>query len=825
MAQGKALHRRTHHRFTRGLLAVALGHLGTAAWVGVPLLAAPQAAQAQAARSYNIPAGTLEDALNRFGRESGILLSFSTDTTAGLKSPGLQGSHTPRSGLDALLAGSGLQAAAQPNGSYVLVKQVQATPIAATAATGATTLAEVRVTASAELPGDLPKPFAGGQIARGGRVGLLGNKDVMDTPFTSSNYTAELIANQQSRSIVDVLANDPSVVIGWPRDSYVDQFNIRGFNMIGEDVTYGGLFGIAPPGKVPVEIVERVELVKGMSAFMQGIAPSGSLGGMINLAPKRATDAPITRVSTTYDSSSHMGAHVDIGRRFGEDGEFGVRANGVLRGGETLRHDSSKDMGTAALGLDYRSRTVRLSADLGYDRLKVQRGEYWYFLDSNQFAIPGAPNTRQNNVQPWNRVNSKTTYAMARAEVDLTPGTTAYITGGANDVSLQAHLPEPIITNAAGDFTEYFQYRAVERQSRTGEIGIRSLLSVGGVDHALSLAASTLAQKSYGDRVFVGEVNSNIYNPVFVAEPDFLGSPAVAARFANLPLQSKSNFNSIALADDMSLLDGRVHIVAGVRRQSVDVSNHFRGTQTSAYDKSAWTFGGGLVVKPVTDVSLYGNYVEGLSQGPVAPATAANAGEIFAPYKSRQYEAGVKYDTGNLLLTAGVFQVARPNGQTAQGTLIYGLDGEQRNRGLELGFAGEPVRGVRLLGGAMLLDARLTRTQNGALDGMRASGSPRRNLRLGGEWDPAFAPGLTLTSRLSHASSQYVDSANQQSIPAWTTVDLGGRYTFALASGQKMTLRADIRNLANKRYWVSSIGAWLNAGSGRSLTLSAMVDF
>ena len=46
------------------------------------------------------------------------------------------------------------------------------------------TLEAVTVSADASAQG-LAKSWAGGQVARGARVGLLGTQDVMDTPFPS----------------------------------------------------------------------------------------------------------------------------------------------------------------------------------------------------------------------------------------------------------------------------------------------------------------------------------------------------------------------------------------------------------------------------------------------------------------------------------------------------------------------------------------------------------------------------------------------------------------------------------------------------------------
>ena len=106
---------------SRGLLlALACAGLGSNLWAQAPSPSVNTTAATAPTRSYQIPAGTLEDALNRFGRDSGLLLSFTQDQVQGLRSPGLQGSHTAQAGLAALLQGTGLEAAVQPQGGYVL---------------------------------------------------------------------------------------------------------------------------------------------------------------------------------------------------------------------------------------------------------------------------------------------------------------------------------------------------------------------------------------------------------------------------------------------------------------------------------------------------------------------------------------------------------------------------------------------------------------------------------------------------------------------------------------------------------------------------------
>src|SRR3546814_12616531 len=68
----------------------------------------------------------------------------------------------------------------------------------------------------------------------------------------------------------------------------------------------------------------------------------------------------------------------------------------------------------------------------------------------------------------------------------------------------------------------------------------------------------------------------------------------------------------------------------------------------------------GLVIRPSEHVSLYANRIEGLVQGPVAPAGTINAGDVFPPYKTKQYEIGGKVALGRLNASVALFQTDRP---------------------------------------------------------------------------------------------------------------------------------------------------------------------
>jgi iron complex outermembrane receptor protein len=233
-----------------------------------------------------------------------------------------------------------------------------------------------------------------------------------------------------------------------------------------------------------------------------------------------------------------------------------------------------------------------------------------------------------------------------------------------------------------------------------------------------------------------------------------------------------------------------------------------------------------VIVKPWgQNISLYANYIEGLQQGSTAPNGTVNAGQVFPPFKSKQYETGVKVDFGRLMATLSLFQIKQPSGITDPATQIYSIDGEQRNRGLEINTSGEVADGVRLLGGVMFIDGELTKTQGGTNDGKTAPGVPHTQVNFGTEWDTPFMRRLTLSGRVIYTSSQYLDVANTQQIPDWATFDIGARYRFE-AGGKPITLRANVENLFDHSYWAMANPTYgLSPGAPRTLLLSATVDF
>jgi len=267
-----------------------------------------------------------------------------------------------------------------------------------------------------------------------------------------------------------------------------------------------------------------------------------------------------------------------------------------------------------------------------------------------------------------------------------------------------------------------------------------------------------------------------------------------------------------------------VLLTLGARRQTVDVDSYSTatGAKTGSYNANATSPVAGIVIKPLDNVSVYGNFTEGLTKGTVVGASYANAGEVLAPYKSKQYEAGVKVDWGRITTTAALFQIARPAAQ-ADAANVYGYFGEQRNRGLELTAYGELQPGLRLMASAAFTQGKLTQTQGGVNEGNTAPGVPKSTFNLGLDWDTPWVQGLSLNGGATYTSSMYIDSTNTLSLPAVTVFNVGARYHTKIA-GKNVVFRANVDNLTDKKYWLAS-GSFATNAAGRTIMLSASVDF
>jgi iron complex outermembrane receptor protein len=694
----------------------------------------------------------------------------------------------------------------------------------------------VTVSATADKQG-LSKAYAGGQVARGGRAGILGTKDNLETPFSITAYTNELIQDRQARSVAEVLQNDPGIRAARGFGNFQEAYFIRGFILNSDDVAYNGLYSLLPRQYIASELFERVEVLRGASAFLMGASPNGSgIGGNISLLPKRAPVEPLTRLTVNAGSGGAGGAALDVARRFGPDKATGVRFNAAYRDGGTAVDDEKARTSVVVLGVDWRSRDVRLSADLGWQDNQLTRTRPSVTVNGLS-AMPALPDNKANYAQPWTYSNERDTFGTLRGEWDLNDAVTAWAAYGARRSKEANRLGNLTVTDAAtGDGTFYRFENGRKDSVDTGEAGLRGKLRTGSVGHewVVSAAVFSLDTKNGYAMDFLNTQPTNLYTPARSALPAFSDSVYVGNSVDDPRLNTRLRNRSVAIGDTLSLLDDSLLITLGLRHQTLKVDSisatvRFLDTITpggvvTTYDRSKTSPVAGVVYRLSRQLSVYGNYIEGLNKGDSLAAQNGQPARDLAPYASKQKEVGLKYDGGRLGFGASYFTTDKPRAVLAQDT----AQGEDRHRGVELTAFGMATRELKVLGGLTWLDARQHGTGVAATEGKRTLGIARVQANLGAEWEVPALQGLALDARVVHTGKVFADSANTLRVPAWTRLDAGARYLFEV-QGTLLTLRARIDNLTNRKYWASAGGypdqSYLVVGQPRSVNLSLAADF
>ena len=272
--------------------------------------------------------------------------------------------------------------------------------------------------------------------------------------------------------------------------------------------------------RVPAAIIERIELLKGPGALINGIAPGGSVGGGINIVTKRATEIPFTRVTPFFMSAGNYGVHLETSRRFGENKEWGVRFNGVGRDGEASIDNGNWRSGLAALSLDYRGERLRWTLDAITQNDDTRNFRPQMTINANVPFIPAPPDAR-SNWYPGTNLKQRDNTIASGFEYDLAEWLTAYAGVGYRDGNGAQNSPDSRTgatpgLNQFGNFSVYNAYYDFYSKVASGNVGLRSRFNVGGVGHAVNVAYTGYQS---GIRLWLCDATrravaaSNIYNP------------------------------------------------------------------------------------------------------------------------------------------------------------------------------------------------------------------------------------------------------------------------------------------------------------------------
>jgi iron complex outermembrane receptor protein len=676
-----------------------------------------------------------------------------------------------------------------------------------------------------------------GGLATDAQAGSLGNLNLRDMPYAVSSYTAALMLDQQSQTVSEVLQNEVGIQDGNGRYSEDQYLTLRGFVLNPGQSLINGMPDLVDSRSPSLENIERVELFKGPTSFLNGASAYGAPGGTINMVTKRAGDAPLYRFDGGYSADNDWEGHLDVGRRFLPKDAFGVRVELGGRFGTPPVDNQEEHLGSANTGVDYRGDRFHVSVDLS-DQMRSLLAYRDYIYLYPGVSVPTAPKMTSNLFDHSSSYTHHQVVTLAQGAYQLNSHAEiygayghareleSYVGPGSTALTADATLPGSIsVTDLP--FTSSVH-------NNVGRLGTHLDFNTGPIHHAVTLAGDFLQVKAayFYDPNDSGtdSFTTNLYSPVPLAPQD-----RRVAGLKGVPDTSLNRNSSVLLADVATALHGRLVVIGGLRGQWLDVqslgSNSRGPNNTNVFSpcRSQCEYNKGVASPSIAALyhlpkgfSIYGNFMQDLQPGPTAPIGSVNVSQIFAPYVTHQQELGGKFEHGLFGATLALFQITEPDGVLNPVTLVYGVTGNQRNRGLEFSAFGNPVRSLRLISGISFLDARQLGTENPDTEGRRAQGIPGTQVNVGAEWMPSFVHSLALNARVTASNGQFADTANTQRIPAWARLDIGGHYTFE--TKLPTTLRVNLDNVTGNNYWESGL-LGLAYTAPRTLRISGGIRF
>nr|WP_180205754.1 TonB-dependent Fe(3+) dicitrate receptor FecA [Pseudomonas sp. SbOxS1]NYU05907.1 TonB-dependent siderophore receptor [Pseudomonas sp. SbOxS1] len=718
-------------------------------------------------RAYHIAPSSLENALNQFGREAGVLITFGSHVTSGVQSRGLEGNYNPEQGLNALLEGTGLQARTEGDNAFSLQ------PVGG---------------AALELDSS---------TVVGDWLGDASQINVFEHPGARDVIRREEFERQGATQARDVLNRIPGVNApdnnGTGSHDMALNFGIRGLNprlASRSTVLMDGIpVPFAPYGQpqlsfAPVSIgnMDAVDVVRGGGAVRYG---PQNVGGVVNFVTRAIPDEPTVKggfQTETSPSSSHDG--------------FKTTGN-VLAGGT-----ADNGLGGALLYSGTRGGDWREHSDTEIDDL-ILKGKY-QLDDANSFNamaqyyegqadMPGGLNVAAYDADPYQSTRPKDQfwgrrtmfnfgyrYQQDRREFTANTFFTKTLRSGYLDQGTFLSLSP----------REYW-VRGLETRFAQG-------FDLGATSHEVGI----------GYR-YINEAGHELRYRTPIASNEY---PTTSSR-NDRDTRGGTEANAFFLDDRIDI--GKWTITPGIRYEMID-SQQTNNLTNEKYQGDYNTALPALnVLYHLTDTwNLYAN-TEG-SFGSVQYSQMPNrvtSGEV-KPEKARTWELGTRYDNGALRAEIGAFLINFDNqyesNQTNDSVIARG---ETRHQGIEtsvnyaLDDLSPALAGFDVYATYAYVDATIR--EDGPNKGNRVPFSSKHKGTLGvgyteGPWK------LNLDS--SYQSDQFADNANTSAesadgstgkIPGYMLFSSRAAYDFGPQLSD-LTVAVGVKNILNHQYFTRS---------------------
>lgn len=667
--------------------------------------------------------------------------------------------------------------------------------------------------------------YAGGYMSENARVGMMGSKSTMDTPYNITSVTSKVIedfALSGNNEMMDVLAFSPSV----RRTTSPDLVAIRGKQVSAQQMNINGINGLYSNFSTGLNFIERVDIVSGPALLYSGSSAQNVIGGTVGLQSKRAQDTPTANVSLKYTGKGNVQEALDFGQRFGKDKAWGVRVNAMNRSGNLAVYGEKLSQRNIFLNLDHRASDHATNFLAGYAYSKHYGGNTIFQpaanLRPNQIAyLPSPPHGSRNMNPSWAEKENRTWLFALNHEQRIAPHWSAFLNAGL----MKSQTPVNVSGSAMaqtfgftgtfdGTFRRPLTLSASANSRRYVGFGLKSEYDFGSMKNEFLIGVD----KSYAinwtsPSVNLGTFMGNLYANNTWAAPNL---PRLTTRRAN-----RHTTNGFTIIDTMKFFDDRLILSGGLHHHEYQAESYNASGAISSrqsYTGSCPTFG--TVYKFTPDVMVYANHSETFLGGMQVSTTAGylNGGELLAPAKTKSNELGVKFRTGTMLNTLSFYQAIEPTGMAVNN--VYGYHGETEYKGIELSTSGSIGPKWDVMGS--LGYCRYIWKKDGRYpDGQTANGIPKWNANLAVVYKPDAQ--WSILGRMAYIGTSNIHF-NTFTVPVNTRFDLGVKYK-TVVDDTPLTLSAMCYNVTDAKSWYSADqGNQLLIGEPRTFVFSASFD-
>ncbi|QTE23275.1 TonB-dependent receptor [Polaribacter cellanae] len=640
-----------------------------------------------------------------------------------------------------------------------------------------------------------------GYVAKKQTAATFGSRNLVDIPQSVSVITQEVLLDQQVRALGDLVRNDPSIIVSNP-PGFNETINVRGYNLDNSSSYRRENLIFQNQVQSPFENKAAVEIVKGPAAIRYGFTPPG---GIINYVLKRPTAKPYIFIQGFGDSNGTVGIHGDFGGTINET--FGYRINALVSEEASFVNDVSGPRQMFSALFEWKPSeklTIDFEGEYQYRELEQQATIRLNSFDSKlsiaqrkQLLEDFDPKTFIG--QKWGTYPTRNFVGSIGVTYNFNDNWK--VQGRIQKMNLIRDQKAAGIVNgtlqANGDFKSqiYFSPSQV-RDPLSTEVFLTGKFNTFSLEHNIAVGTAysrnPLSFSTTNARFTAG--SSNIFNPIDLPYPNATAGPTVEA----LIFTQKA-----AYITDFIKISDKIEILAAVRyteQKNEDVFNDSK-TLKESYKDNILSPNIGVIYKPTEDISLYGSYATGVTNGLQIPTEADNFGnDIFLdPVETEQFEFGAKVELfKKALLTAAVFDIDQPLAFIDNNN-IFRYGGSQRHRGAEFTLSGKVTNDLKLVVGGLYLDAQIDNETEPKLDGKRPASVPEFQGNIYADYKLSFVEGLSTNVGIFYTGDRFADNLETFEVDGYVRLDLGAKYDFNIM-GTEMTARANIRNLTNNQF-------------------------